>query len=77
MIEGGDGAVGIGFSCFGHLFNDIYDHCRKGNYQEARKLQNLEREIYELVYKVSLNPTFKYLTEKATGLTLGPIRWPQ
>ena len=29
------------------------------------------------MYKVNLNPSFKYLTEKATGLTLGPIRWPQ
>ena len=38
LLEGGDGAVGIGFSCFGNMFNDIYDHCKKGNYQEATKI---------------------------------------
>jgi len=38
LVEGGDGAVGIGFSCFGNMFNDIYDNCKKGNLKEGTRI---------------------------------------
>jgi len=36
--NGGDGCVGVGFTAFGNLFNDILDNCKKGNFEEAKRL---------------------------------------
>ncbi len=78
LAIGADGGIGGTYAVMPELYLAIYKHVKKGEIEEARRVQNDANEIiYALCRaKGNLYATMKEVIKKRAGLDLGGVRAP-
>lgn len=78
LAIGADGGIGGTYAVMPELYLAIFDHVKKGEIEEARRIQNDANEIiYALCRaKGNLYATMKEVIKNRAGLDLGGVRAP-
>jgi len=74
---GAQGSVGIAYSSFGPLFQEIVEAFEAGDLAKARSLQIKCVKLHEECKKYPLIPAYKSVLKMTKGWDLGPCRAPQ